>query len=455
MFRSIIKDGEKSPTAFRGLGLVLRTQEKYEEAAAYFRRALSMDSENARLFDLLGNTLVKLGELESAARAIERSIDLAPKRLRPFISLSAIQRAMKKPQLARRTLRAGVRRTPIFIRHCLNKSKARILRIRGVQNAHYTLGKSRDGRPKLKLRGGNFSNRYFWDQEDFTTINYMLLDNNLLKEQHLPKFDVLINTVADPDVESQSLQTLATFVHHHPDIPVINDPVKVMETSRDRIYQRLKDTPGIVVAKTIRVPADESQTENLVALLDKHKFEFPILARETGTHTGRTFFKADSLEEFENAAGKLAGAEVYLAQYIPCPYRDGYFRKMRVFFIDGKIYPVVHHIDDYWNVHGSNRTNFMAENEWMIEAEKAYMADPEEYLGIAIYQRLQRLGEFVGLDFFGVDFNITEEGEILIYEMNPAMRHAPDHAQNFPYLLPYMDRITEAFQQMIIDRADK
>ncbi len=451
--RALIKDGEKGAAVFRGLGLTLRNKGKLTEAAACFRRGLAADPENSNIFNLLGNTLIRMNDLERAARAFERSIDILPRQLQPFISLSAVQRAMKKPQLARRTLRAGVKRTPLLVRPCRNEPKARVLRIRGVQNAYYTLGQSRDGSPKLKLRGGNFSNRYLWGQDDFTTINYMVLNDNLLKEQDLPGFDVAVNTIADPDVESETLQTLATFAHQNPDIKIINDPVRVLETSRDRNYRRLKDLPGFTMGKTVRVPADDAKVGNLIALVAKERLAFPVLIRQTGTHTGRTFIKTDTKEEFEAAAGELAGSEIYLTQYISCPYRDDFFRKMRVFFIDGKIYPVVHHIDGFWNVHGSNRTNLMAENDWMMDVEISYMADPESFLEPDIYQRLQSLHQLIGLDFFGVDFNITDDGDILIYEMNPAMRHAPDHGQNFPYLLPYMDRITEAFKQMIIDRS--
>jgi hypothetical protein len=37
--------------------------------------------------------------------------------------------------------------------------------------------------------------------------------------------------------------------------------------------------------------------------------------------------------------------------------------------------------------------------------------------------------------------------------MNPAMRHSFEHAQNFPYLMPHAQRITDAFQAMVTSRA--
>jgi hypothetical protein len=104
-------------------------------------------------------------------------------------------------------------------------------------------------------------------------------------------------------------------------------------------------------------------------------------------------------------------------------------------------------------VHGSNRKTLMAKHDWMMAEEKSYMADPRAYLGGEIYERLEKLPDLVGLDFFGFDFNVTEDGEILIFEMNPAMRHSFDHAANFDYLKPHMERVTKAFREMIDKRA--
>ncbi len=420
-----------------------------------FQRALALTPESSTLYSQFGSTLIRSGDLDRAANIFERAIELDPTHLPSYFNLSAIQKSRGNERNARRTLRAGVKRNPITVSTCVTEPRARILRLRGVQNAYYTLGQSRKGQHKLKLRGGNFSSRYFWDAADYTTISYLVLNNNLLHPNRIPKFDVVINTIADPDVELLSLQTAAQFLEHNPTLSVINDPTRVMESTRDNNYQRLLDIDGIEMGKSIRVPAKSSNKYDLTKLLEEHKFEFPVLIRETGTHTGRTFIKCDSLEEFVTAAEELSGAELYLIQFIENFFHQKYHRKMRFFSIDGKLYPVVLHIDATWNVHGSNRKTLMAEHDWMIEEEKSFMADPRAYLGDEIYQRLEKLPDLVGLDFLGIDFNVTEEGKILIFEMNPAMRHSFDHADNFDYLRPYMERVTNAFRDMIDSRAKK
>ena len=41
------------------------------------------------------------------------------------------------------------------------------------------------------------------------------------------------------------------------------------------------------------------------------------------------------------------------------------------------------------------------------------------------------------------------DGGMFIFELNPAMRHNYDHAGNFPYTRPHLDRISAAFNEMV------
>jgi len=174
--------------------------------------------------------------------------------------------------------------------------------------------------------------------------------------------------------------------------------------------------------------------------------------RETGSHTGITLRKFASTDEVERDSSYAGDKELYVTQYVDCPFRGTYFRKMRVFFIDGTIFPVVCHIDTVWNVHGYNRTELMAKNQWMMDEEKAFMADPRQYLGERRYALLQGLYADIGLDFFGIDFTVLEDGTILVFELNPVMRHSFDHARHFPYLTAYLEEISQAFSDMIANR---
>ncbi len=51
--------------------------------------------------------------------------------------------------------------------------------------------------------------------------------------------------------------------------------------------------------------------------------------------------------------------------------------------------------------------------------EKQFLGDPKTFLGEDIYNRIASLHDIIGLDFFGVDFTVTEKGDVLIYELDP------------------------------------
>ncbi|MCP4711578.1 MAG: hypothetical protein GY869_23410, partial [Planctomycetes bacterium] len=242
---------------------------------------------------------------------------------------------------------------------------------------------------------------------------------------------------------------VSEFVSENPNFPLINAPDKVVETTRDNNYKRLNGLEGFIFPTTERMPGGEYGVDELEAYVNDKGFTLPMLVREAGTQTGISFAMVDTLAELRDRLKNPAPHGYYLIAYIEELFRGEYFRKMRFFFIDGRLYPVVCHIDQIWNVHGSNRKEFMASHDWMVNEEREFLTDPQNYLGQTVYNRIKSLHPIVGLDFFGVDFTVTEKGDVLIYELNPAMRHSFDHARNFPYMKPYMQNITDAFNEMI------
>jgi len=393
--------------------------------------------------------LIRAGEMDAAAMACKCLLKLSPVDTDAYLDLSALECKRGNRKEARRILERGINANPVIVRTCESTPYARVLRVRGVQNGYYTLGKSRNGDYKVKLRGGNLTDRYLTDFGRFQSVGFYLLDGNILEHPEIPKFDIILNMISDPDVELTSLHSLTKFTQSRPHVPVINNPSQVALTSRDNNYQRFKDVEGVRYPKTIRFMAANAGIEDAVRAVEDSDFSFPLLVRETGTHTGRTFNRIDNSEDFAVYFSRQQSANLYITQYIDQPFRSEYFRKLRVFFVNGRIFPVVCHIDTVWNVHGGNRRDVMAKNGWMTDEERAFMNDCQAYLGKPQYEVLCGLYDEVDLDFFGVDFNVDENGHIVIFELNPAMRHSYDHADDFPYLAPHLHQITDAFNAMI------
>ncbi len=349
-----------------------------------------------------------------------------------------------------------------FARHPLRRAaepggRLEVLKLRCLEGARYILGRHRDGGPTVKLRGGHFSTSFLLDSRRIALHRLTFLGETP-PEVDLPPVRLLLNTVGDADQAPSGLAGLERLIEHHPELPVINRPALVAQTTRDANHRRLDPLPGFAFPRTERFErAPGTPPADSAAAVRPRDFGWPLIVRETGTQTGRSVALLATEEELAAYFAASRATSFYLIAYRDSSWRgpDGqrWFNKKRMFAIDGRLYPVVSHIDEVWNVHGSNRLTVMARNDWMTAQERAFLEDPEAVLGRAAYRRLEALVRLVGLDWFGFDFTQLDDGTLLIFELNAAMRHSFDHAANFPYMQPHMRAISAAFQEMVERRA--
>ena len=87
------------------------------------------------------------------------------------------------------------------------------------------------------------------------------------------------------------------------------------------------------------------------------------------------------------------------------------------------------------------------------EDENRFLTDPAAYLGPKAIEALYAIYDTIELDFFGIDFTLDSERNVIVFEANAAMRHNFDHAGNFPYTRPHLEKVSEAFASMVERRA--
>ena len=73
-------------------------------------------------------------------------------------------------------------------------------------------------------------------------------------------------------------------------------------------------------------------------------FRLPLLVRVAGTHGGDDFEKCDSWLDIADFVSRKPNVNYYLTEYIDYRSDDGLFRKYRIIFIDGEIFP--YHLGD-------------------------------------------------------------------------------------------------------------
>lgn len=332
----------------------------------------------------------------------------------------------------------------------------RLVIVSGNDKSRYKIGGNGPGSHYTYRSGGHFMLTHLLDEKNHDLVRFTVAAENARRLEEVGSFDLMINTMADADREYQSLKSLEAYLQESlPGISIINHPSRVLETTRDGNYKRLNDLEGFVFPRTERVSVEATSVKALADEIEGLNFSYPVIVRETGTHTAVTTELVSGRAALEMYLEKVTGDCLYVIQFEENASPEGHYSKLRFFSIDGQLYPVVHHIDQVWNVHGSNRKTFMAANPWMLEQERQFLNDPPSIIGHEIYERLQTLPEKIGLEFFGFDFTILQDGRVLIFELNPAMRHSFTHGKNFPYMMPYLQNITDAFQAMVRRRAAK
>ncbi|MEM6663178.1 MAG: hypothetical protein AAF666_13475 [Pseudomonadota bacterium] len=300
-----------------------------------------------------------------------------------------------------------------------------------------------------QISNGHFSLEFFLNRRRHAITVANAMGDNLLPFAAEARFDLAINTVSCPDMHGSDLVGIARFLDQKPNVPVINAPRDVMETSRDRLHQRLQGIDGLRVPKIARAMID-GPPGVMANRLCRAALRPPLILRRTGTHTGVSMMRALDEATLLDALGRFEqGQSIFATAFVDYRNDQGLFNKFRVFFIDGKLHPVVNLFSPHWNVHSADRYRLMFVTPELREREERYLAGPQEFLGRDVVDVLHKIAQIVRLDFFGIDFTVLPSGEVLLFEANAAMRHNFDHAQSFPYTRPNLERISSAFQQMI------
>lgn len=416
-------------------------------------RAADLQPKNGPLLMKIGELAFKLGEQARAAPTFREALRLGISRAEAADALrylSALHGKAKDPVLARRAIQAAARLNAYGMPGQIDPSRPTLLRIREVDNSNYGIKRSKKtGLAVRRLRGGHFSIGNLMVAREFNVFVANLTAGTMPPVTGLPKIDLIVNSVACPDLSGESLHHIDAYLKHFEGIPVINAPEKVLLTKRADGPTRLGTLPGVRFPQTLRV-ANDAPLQTVADRIEGLGLGYPMILRHPGSQTGKSVEKVDDRAALERYLTDSSDApDFYVIEYIDCRGPKGFHRKTRCFFIDGVFYPVANLANDHWQIHSGDRYRVMHQNAEMQKEEQRYLADPEAYLGETAMRALHAISDVIQLDFFGIDFTVTPKGELVIFEANAAMRHNFDHADNFPYTRAPLQRVSKAFNRML------
>jgi glutathione synthase/RimK-type ligase-like ATP-grasp enzyme len=272
----------------------------------------------------------------------------------------------------------------------------------------------------VSAKGGNIPTNVILDDRIFavTAVYAEYFDS----ADALPDHDVVFNAVGDADLCGDVLDAVSKITARS-SVPVINPPYLIRDTGREANATRLSTLPDIVVPRTMLLARAPLEASDAAATLEKHGLHFPLLLRSPGFHTGQNFTRIESADTLTDAVRALPGHELLAIEYLDARGSDGMARKYRVMFIDGKFYPLHLALSHDWKVHYF--TSAMADDDAFRREEQAFLADMAAALGPRVLQALTQLHDALALDYGGVDFGVSPDGRLLLFEANATMAIVP------------------------------
>jgi hypothetical protein len=289
----------------------------------------------------------------------------------------------------------------------------------------------------VSARGGNIPTGLWIDDRRFTI--HALYADYADPALDLPPHDLVVNAIGDADLCALALERAERLLVRS-QAPVINPPARVRPTGRADNAERLAGISGVIAPRVERVSGR-----------DLESLRYPVLLRSPGFHTGRHFVYAPSSAAAAEAARSLAGEEFLAIQYLDARGADGMARKYRVMFIDGRLYPLHLAISADWKVHYFSAD--MARSEQYRAEEHRFLLDMPGVLGPRAMEALARVAAVLGLDWAGVDFALSPEGEVLLFEANATMVVVPPGPEpHWNYRRAAIEAALSAARRMLEDR---
>ncbi|MFP4006896.1 MAG: tetratricopeptide repeat protein [Spirulinaceae cyanobacterium] len=432
------------------LAIAHAQQGDLETARRHAKIAAKQATPDWQHLELLGIVLFELSRFQAARRVLIQASQNRPLGIEALKILAALFHRAGEVEKARQCIAAMVQLNAIAGPHDPHPDKPNILRLRSVEKSYFGIKtKPKTGLRYCWLKGGHFSSKNLIDRDRFNLYVATACSNNPIKPDALPDVDLIVNGVSCADLDPVGLDNVEAFLANFPNLPVINPPHKVRRTTRAENARRLGVLPHVILPQT-ELFLLEGPVQAIADRVEATKLGYPTIVRHRGTQTGKTVEKVDNHQALiEWISAQPQGIEFYATAFINCQWQDGYYHKSRVFFIDGELFPVASLASDTWQIHSGDRYRIMSSTPSTQADEQRFLQDPAAYLGQKAFDALHTIRDIIDLDFFGIDFTIDSEGNAIVFEANAAMRHNFDHAENFPYTHPYLERVSEAFAVML------
>lgn len=393
-YLELLKQAPSNLQALSELAILAYQSDNRSAARTLCKQMVLCHPNSATGWTNLGTILFEDGEFVAARSALEAALAIEPGSPEANRSLAQLLSAQGETERAERHWRLSFAGQGIAPQRYLGTEPATEVLL------------------LVSIKGGNIPARPIFDGRSYkSTVLYVEFYDPTLP---LPPHALIFNAIGDADLCRDAL-TIAARIAAESRAPLINPPQQVLQTGRLANALKLGGLAGV------RAPRmNIARKENVGAL------DFPLLLRAPGFHTGQHFVKVERAEDAAAALAALPGDEVLAIEYLDPRGQDGRFRKYRVMFIEGRLYPLHLAISSDWKVHYF--TADMGVSEDHRREEELFLADMDSHLGPKAVAALEAIARQLGLDYGGIDFALAPDGSVLFFEANATMVIVPPPA---------------------------
>jgi hypothetical protein len=272
----------------------------------------------------------------------------------------------------------------------------------------------------------------------------------------LPDHDVAMVIASDSEDCRGALDKIAEMAPRWPR-PLLNPPQLIGNLDRDKLYGRLKGIDGLEIPQTINVTREQllNLSRSTFAPSDiAIDLAFPVIVRPRGSHAGAGLAKLDDPAAIERYLKEYLQESFFISRFVDYSGDDGLFRKCRIVFVDGRPYACHLAVADRWDIWYLNAG--MSASVSKRREEEVFMQTFDNDFAQHHRAALSALAQRIKLDYFIVDCAETKHGALLIFEAdNTAIVHDMDRPEVFPYKVPQMLKVFEAFAAMLRRRVER
>lgn len=445
---------------------------------SYLGRSLEARSDHLRVLELdeshrtnlleLGRLLVNTGQRNAARVVYAKAVEHYPNDIVARINYGSSILALDDPASAREQYEAALNIDPdlpeahggmYYALSRLGERNAAAVHQRkafGSKNLFQSVYRGNASPIPIILlvssTGGNTPIEKLLDETVFQT--YVIVADFYDARTPLPEHQLIFNGICDVEVASEALFAADSLLTSS-SAPVLNRPAAVLATSRCENALRMADLTGVRTAKTMLYPYALLAGAEGLAALQNDGFQFPVLLRVPGFHMGDHFIEVADASSLSAQVATLPGAGIADANLLAIEYldargKDGCARKYRAIFVDGEIYPLHLAISPNWKIHYFSAD--MADRPDHREEEAIFLGDMPSFLGEQAMAGLRAVHDKLGLDYGGIDFGLSPQGDILLFETNAAMVvQQPDPDPRWDYRRTAVERIHTAVRTMLMN----